>query len=87
MPGHELKELSLSDPIVEGMKGVAATTAATAPTVGPVYGSYLTTNGIGFLSFSEIIQVIGAIYVSFLLLKALANTGVGKKIRSWFKRS
>lgn len=72
----------MSDQIVQGVKGITATTAATAPTVGPVYGSYLSTNGIGFLSFSEYIQVIGCIYVSFLLVKALANTGMGKKIRS-----
>lgn len=75
----------MSDHIVEGVKGVTATAAATAPTLPtavPVYGSYLTSNGIGLLSFSEIIQVLGAVYVSFLLLKALANTSLGKKIRS-----
>tara|TARA_R110000744_G_scaffold246942_1_gene363416 strand:- start:1130 stop:1375 length:246 start_codon:yes stop_codon:yes gene_type:complete len=72
----------MANQIIEGVKGVMATTAATAPTVGPVYGSYLTTNGIGLLSFSEIIQVLGAVYVSFLLIKALLNTGIGKKIRS-----
>jgi len=81
----------MADQIIEGVKGVTATTAATAPTVGPVYGSYLTTNGIGLLSFSEIIQVLGAVYVSFLLVKALANTTMGKKIRSkisrWFDKS
>lgn len=74
----------MSDQIAQAAKGITATTAATAPTVGPVYGSYLTTNGIGLLSFSEIIQVLGAVYVSFLLVKALANTGIGKKIRSKF---
>tara|TARA_R110000772_G_C13310322_1_gene440434 strand:- start:30166 stop:30426 length:261 start_codon:yes stop_codon:yes gene_type:complete len=83
------RELSMSDQIAQAAKGITATTAATAPTVGPVYGSYLTTNGIGLLSFSEIIQVLGAVYVSFLLIKALLNTSIGKKISSkisgWFK--
>jgi len=79
----------MSDQILQGAKGVTAVTAATAPTVGPVYGTYLTNHGIGLLSFSEIIQIIGSVYVSYLLLKALSNSSLGRnitgRIKKWFE--
>lgn len=79
----------MPDQIIQAVKGITAVTAATAPNLaGPVvYGSYLTSHGVGLLSYSEIIQVIGAFYVSYLLIKALINSSlvqnITSKIKSW----
>lgn len=76
----------MSNSIVEGMKGSVAAGSITAPT--PLYGSYLTSNGIWLLSYAEWMQVLGSIYVVYLLSKAFANSSVGKKIigkvKGWF---
>lgn len=78
----------MADSLIQGAKGLTAVTAATAPTVGPVYGDYLISHGIGLLSFSEIIQVIGSVYVLFLLSRAILSASICKslvsKIKSWF---
>lgn len=47
--------------------GLGAAGASAAPT--PAYGEYLTTHGVGLLSYAEWIQVIGAVYVLTLLCK------------------
>jgi hypothetical protein len=76
----------MSNHVVEGVKGSVAAGSITAPT--PMYGSFLTTNGFGLLSYAEWMQVLGSIYVAYLLLKALSNSSVGKRLRDkiskWF---
>lgn len=55
--------------------GLGAAGASAAPT--PAYGEYLTTHGVGLLSYAEWIQVIGAVYVLTLLTKMMGG---------WIKR-
>jgi len=45
--------------------GVAAAGVSSAPT--PLLGEYLTTHGISVLSYAEVIQVAGFLYVVVLL--------------------
>lgn len=52
---------------VDRAVGVGAAGASATPA--PVYGEYLTTHGLGLLSYAEWIQVIGAVYVATLLIK------------------
>ena len=77
----------MSNSIVEGTKGSIAAGGITAPT--PLYGSYLTTHGFELLSYAECLQLLGSVYVAFLLMKAIANTSLGKrvvrKVKSWFR--
>ncbi len=61
---------------------VGAGGAVTAPTP-EVLGPFLTTHFIGVLSYAEIIQIIGAIWVVFLAIKALRKGYL--KIKSWWK--
>jgi len=63
--------MSNINPLVEKSAGVTAVAGSTAPT--PLYGHFLTSNGILFLSYAEWIQVLGAIYVASLLIKAAKN--------------
>lgn len=51
--------------------GLTATGASAAPA--QVYGQYLTTHGIFILSYAEWIQILGAFYVAYLLLKVAKN--------------
>jgi hypothetical protein len=60
--------------------GIAAAGASSAPT--PIYGDFLTTHGMWILSYAEWIQVIGSIYVAFLLLKV---TGVFSGLNKLYK--
>lgn len=48
---------------------------AGAVTLAPqqVFGEFLNQNGIGLLSYSEIIKIIGAIWVSLLIIEYLAK--------------
>ena len=68
----------MTDRAVAG-SGVAAAGASSAPT--PIYGDYLTTHGAGLLSYAEWIQVLGSIYVAFLLAGGLV------RLAKWAKAS
>lgn len=51
--------------------GAAGTTVAVTPPdriAGALNGDWLLTNGVGFLSWAEIIQVIGSVWVACLIV-------------------
>jgi polyferredoxin len=58
--------------------GVGAAGASAAPA--PVYGEYLTTHGLGLLSYAEWIQVIGAVYVATLLARMFCGW-IGRRVK------
>ncbi len=64
---------------VERGAGLTASGAIVTPT--PIYGHFLTTNGMLLVSWAEWIQILGAIYVIYLLGK-VAN-GVFQAV--WYK--
>ena len=72
--------------VIEGVKGLTAAGSITAPT--PMYGNYLTTHGLELLSYAECMQVLGSVYVAYLLIKGLSNSSIGRRIRerikNWF---
>lgn len=76
--------------IVEGIKGSIAAGGIAAPAIEPIYGNYLTTHGFELLSYAECMQVVGTVYVSFLLIKVLSNSWLGEKIKEkiskWFEK-
>ena len=51
--------------------GVIAVGAGATPT--PIYGDFLATHGVLFLSYAECIQVLGSVYVASLLIKMAYN--------------
>jgi hypothetical protein len=61
------------------VSGVAASGAAVTPTeylnavFAPVTGKYLATHGVGVLSFTEIIQIAGAIWVVCLVVGTISK--------------
>ena len=79
-----------SSNVIEGMKGSVAAGGIAVPAIEPIYGNYLTTHGFELLSYAESMQVIGTIYVSWLLIKSISNSSVGKKIKAmvlkWFDK-
>lgn len=58
-------------PTIERVSGLTAAGAGATPA--PIYGTYLTTHGILALSFAECIQILGATYVAFLLIKGISS--------------
>lgn len=44
-----------------------------------VYGNYLTTHGIGVLSYAECLKIFGAVYILFLMI------GMGFKAVKWWR--
>ena len=55
--------------VVLNTTGITAAGVSSAPT--SMYNEYLTSNGLGVLSFAEIIQLVGFVYVLCLLIKTL----------------
>lgn len=56
--------------------GITAAGASSAPA--ETYGTFLATHGIFVLSYAECIQVLGATYVVFLLVKTARDLWRGK---------
>ena len=63
---------------VQHTTGIVAAGVSSAPT--PMYGDFLATHGLGLLSYAEWFQILGSIYVCFLLFKVTGILSLGKRI-------
>jgi hypothetical protein len=72
---HELFETFNTHHLTSKFVAGAATGAAIAPNF--MFPNYLNTHGIGVLTYSEYLKIIGGAYIVILILKML---GVGKLI-------
>ena len=63
--------------------GIVATGVSSAPA--ETYGNYLSTNGFLLLSYAEWMQIIGCVYIIFLIFKLLKIKTVFKKIITFIK--
>ena len=73
----------MTDKLLAGT-GVVAAGGSSAPPF--IYGTYLANNGGDIISYAEMIQILGAVYVAFLLLKhAGVFSGIGRLIK-WMRK-
>jgi len=64
----------------EVVKGGVATAAVSADPISQEHVPYLLANHLGPLSFSECIQVLGSVYIAYMLFKGLGGIYLARKL-------